>query len=111
LPEAQERGSSSAGYPISSIHSLVEAPLKYSPTIICQYFKGISSRKLREEFHDVIGQFIWKEGTLWARGCCIASVADKITTEVIREYIVNQKSEEKGIGQGNVLGQIQKTLL
>lgn len=72
------------------VHLLVEAPPRYSPAGIVQYFKGMSSKKLREEFLDVIKQFIWKEGTLWARGYYIASVADKITTEVIREYIKNQ---------------------
>lgn len=92
------------------VHLLVEAPPRYSPTTIVQHFKGISSKKLREEFLDVIKQFIWKKGTLWARGYYIASVADKITTEVIREYIATQKSEEKGIEQGNNLGQTQKTL-
>jgi hypothetical protein len=38
------------------------------------------------------------------------SVADKITTEVIREYTATQKSEEKGIEHGDSLGQTQKTL-
>jgi len=76
------------------IHLLVEAPPQYAPAKIAQYFKGISSRKLRQEFLDVIEQFIWKEGTLWATGYYIASVADRVTTEVVREYIANQKSEE-----------------
>lgn len=74
------------------IHLLVEAPPRYSPAGIVQYFKGMSSKRLREEFHDLIGKFIWKENTLWARGYYIASVADKVTTEVIREYIKNQNS-------------------
>jgi len=92
------------------VHLLVEAPPRYSPTTIVQHFKGISSKTLRKEFLDVIKQFIWKEGTLWARGYYIASVADKITTEVIREYIATQKSEEKSIEHGDSLGQTQKTL-
>jgi putative transposase len=72
------------------IHLLVESPPRYSPTTIVQYLKGISSKMLRDEFLDVIGQFIQKEGTLWARGYYIATVADQVTTEVIREYIKNQ---------------------
>ncbi len=82
------------------VHLLVEAPPQYSPTTIVKYFKGISSKKLRDEFLEVIKKFIWKEGTLWAKGYYIASVADKVTTEVIREYITNQKLEEKNIGLG-----------
>jgi putative transposase len=69
------------------IHLLVEAPPRYSPAGIVQCFKGMSSKRLREEFHDLISKFIWKENTLWAPGYYIASVADKVTTEVIREYM------------------------
>jgi putative transposase len=76
------------------VHLLIEAPPRYSPTTIVQYFKGISSKKLREEFLPIIEQFIWKEGTLWARGYYIASVADSVTTEVIKEYIDSQKPKE-----------------
>jgi putative transposase len=36
------------------IHMLVEAPPKYAPAKIVQLFKGISSRRLRQEFLDVI---------------------------------------------------------
>ncbi len=56
------------------IHMLVEAPPKYAPAKIVQIFKGISSRRLRQEFLDVIKKYIWKEGTLWAIGYYIGSV-------------------------------------
>jgi REP element-mobilizing transposase RayT len=62
--------------------------------MIVQIFKGISSRRIRQEFLDVIKQYIWKQGTLWATGYYIASVADRVTTEVVEEYIKNQKSKE-----------------
>jgi putative transposase len=75
------------------IHLLVEALPKYAPSKIVQIFKGISSRRMRQEFLDVIKQYIWKEGTLWAQGYYIASVADKVTTEIVQEYINNQKVE------------------
>lgn len=78
------------------VHVLVEAPTKYSPAQIVGYFKGISSRMLRQDFPNQIKRCIWKEGTLWARGYYIASVADNVTTEVVKEYINNQKFEEKG---------------
>ena len=74
------------------IHLLVEVPPKYSPAQIVQYFKGISSRLMRQEFLEEIKRYIWKDGTLWARGYYIASVADSATTEVIREYINSQKA-------------------
>jgi len=76
------------------IHILIEAPPKYAPAMIAQIFKGISSRRMRQEFLDVIKQHIWKEGTLWAQGYYIASLADGVTTGVVQEYIRNQKSEK-----------------
>ncbi len=60
---------------------------------IVQILKSISSRKIREEFLDIIQQHIWKEGTFLAAGYYIASVADGITAEVVQEYIRNQKTE------------------
>ncbi|HYX72724.1 MAG TPA: IS200/IS605 family transposase [Nitrososphaera sp.] len=76
------------------IHMLVEAPPKYAPAKIVQIFKGISSRRMRQEFLHIIKRYIWKEGTLWAIGYYIGSVGDGVTTELIKEYIKNQKSEE-----------------
>ncbi len=77
------------------IHMLVEVPPKYAPAKVVQIFKGISSRKLRQEFLDLIKRYIWKEGTLWAVGYYIGSVGDGVTTELIREYINNQKMAEE----------------
>jgi putative transposase len=75
------------------VHLLVETSPKYAPAMIVQIFKGISSRRMRQEFPEVIEKYIWKEGTLWATGYYIASVADGVTTEAIQEYIQNQKSK------------------
>ncbi len=77
------------------IHMLVEVPPKYAPAKVVQIFKGISSRRLRQEFLDLIKRYIWKEGTLWAVGYYISSVGDGVTTELIREYINNQKTAEE----------------
>ncbi len=49
------------------IHMLVESPPKYSPAEIVQFFKGISSRRIRQEFSDTLKRYIWKDGALWAR--------------------------------------------
>ncbi len=75
------------------VHMLIEAPPKYAPSKLAQIFKGISSRRMRQEFLDVIKRYIWKDGTLWAIGYYIGSVSDAVTTDLVREYINNQKSE------------------
>lgn len=74
------------------VHMLVEARPTDAPMRIVQILKSVSARKMREEFLSTIQQHIWKEGTLWATGYYIASVADGVTTEVIQEYIENQKT-------------------
>lgn len=76
------------------VHMLIDAPPKYAPSKIAQIFKGISSRRLRQEFLEVIKRYIWKEGTLWAVGYYIRSVGDNISMEIVREYIRNQKTEK-----------------
>ena len=75
------------------VHMLIEAPPKYAPSKLAQIFKGISSRRMRQEFLDIIKRYIWKDGTLWAIGYYIGSVSDAVTTDLVREYINNQKSE------------------
>jgi putative transposase len=73
------------------VHLLIEAPPKYAPSIIVGYLKGLSSKMLREEFLSEIRKYIWKENTLWARGYYIATLGDSVTTEIVQEYIENQK--------------------
>ena len=46
------------------VHMLIDAPPKYAPAKLAQLFKGISSRRMRQEFLDVIKKYVWKEGTL-----------------------------------------------
>ena len=72
------------------VHVLVEAPPKYSPSKIVQMFKGISSKKLREEFLPQLKPLIWKDGVFWAVGYYVASVSDGATSDVVREYINTQ---------------------
>ena len=81
------------------VHMLIEAPPKYAPSKIVQILKGISSRIIRQEFLQEIQKHIWKDGTLWATGYYIGSVSDKATTELVQEYIKNQKTVEKTFGE------------
>ncbi len=75
---------------LDHVHMLIEARPSDTPMKIVKILKGISSRRIREEFLDIIQQHIWREGTFWAEGYYIASVADGVTTEVVQEYIRNQ---------------------
>jgi len=74
--------------------SLIESPPTHSPTKIVRWLKGISSKKLREEFLPQLKQHIWKEGTLWATGYYVASVSDGATSDVVAEYIRTQRERQ-----------------
>lgn len=81
------------------VHILIEAPPTCSPTKIVGWLKGISSKKLREEFLPQLEQHIWKEGTLWATGYYVASVSDGATSDVVAEYIRTQKERQYKISK------------
>ncbi len=76
------------------IHLLLEAPAKYAPSQIAGIIKGLSSQRMRADFLPIIKRYISKNNTLWARGYYIASVADQVTTGVVKEYIKNQNKHE-----------------
>jgi putative transposase len=78
------------------IHLLLEAPAKYALSQIAGIIKGLSSQRMRADFLPIIKRYIWKDNTLWARGYYIASVADQVTTGVVKEYIKNQNKHEDG---------------
>jgi putative transposase len=80
------------------VHILVEAHPTHAPSYIAQVFKSISARKLRQEFSEAIKKHIWKEGSFWASGYYVVSVGDGITTEMVKEYIENQKDKPQNNG-------------
>jgi len=69
---------------VDHVHILVSCPPLLSPAKIIQYIKGVSSRKLQEEFSQ-LRQRYWGQH-LWARGYFCATVGS-VTQEQIQEYI------------------------
>ena len=72
------------------VHMLISSPLSLSPAQIAQYLKGVSSRKLQDEFPHLKKRY-WGQH-LWARGYFCASVGS-VTDEQIREYIASHEEE------------------
>ncbi len=72
------------------VHMLISCPLGLSPAQIAQYLKGVSSRKLQDEFPHLKKRY-WGQH-LWARGYFCASVGS-VTDEQIREYIARHEEE------------------
>ena len=69
------------------IHCFVSAPPKLSVTDIVKYLKGISGRKLFEQFPE-IRQKLWK-GQLWNHSYYVGTIGS-VSEENIRRYIEHQ---------------------
>ena len=69
------------------VHLFVSAPPKLSPSLIVQYLKGITGRKIYEKFPD-LRQKLWK-GELWNHSYYLETIGD-ISESTIRKYIEHQ---------------------
>ncbi len=75
------------------VHLFVSFPPSVSIAQAVKIFKGVSARRLNEEFPDM-DKRIWG-APVWARGYFASTVNDKTTSDTIRKYIKNQKKEGK----------------
>ncbi len=66
------------------VHLMVSAPPNLSPAQIAQFVKGVSSRKLQDEF-PLLKKRYWGQH-LWARGYFCSTVG-AVTEEQIKTYI------------------------
>jgi len=69
------------------IHCFITAPPKLSITNIVKYLKGISGRKLFEQFPE-IKQKLWK-GQLWNHSYYVETIGS-VSEENIKRYIEHQ---------------------
>ena len=72
------------------VHLFVSAPPKLSPSLIVQYLKGITGRRLYMQFPELKSQ-LWK-GELWNHSYYIETVGD-VSEETIRKYIEHQTKQ------------------
>jgi len=70
------------------VHLFIKTNPSSCPQWIVNQFKGYSSRKLREEYPELVR----KLPTLWTRSYYIESVGN-ISEETIKKYIENQKNK------------------
>ncbi len=68
------------------VHRFVSAPPKFSPAEIVRYFKGITSRRLKQEFVYLRRQYWGEHATLWAEGYYVGT-AGHVSPEIIKRYI------------------------
>ena len=72
------------------VHLFVSAPPKMSPSLLVQYLKGITGRKLYEKFPE-LRQRLWK-GELWNHSYYVETIGD-VSAETIRKYIEHQSKQ------------------
>ena len=72
---------------VDHVHMLVQLRPNVSVSRAVQFFKGGSSKVIREEFPD-LKEFLWGD-SLWADGYFSETVG-QVNMAVIREYIKNQ---------------------
>jgi putative transposase len=75
---------------VDHVHLLVACPPTLSPAKIVQSIKGVSSKKLQEEFSHLQKRY-WGQH-LWARGYFCATVGT-VTQEQIQEYIARHEEQ------------------
>jgi putative transposase len=74
------------------VHLLVSVPPYLSVSKLVQRMKGLTSRKLLQEDHNLNKAFWGRH--LWARGYFVASTGN-VTDEVIAKYIEEQEKMER----------------
>lgn len=70
------------------VHLLIDAAPNIQPSRLVNTLKTISSREIRKEFAEELGQHYWKP-VLWSRAYCIVS-AGGAPLSVLKQYIENQ---------------------
>jgi putative transposase len=73
------------------VHIMVVCPPHLAPSLVMQYIKGKSSRRLQTEFAHLRKRY-WGQH-LWARGYFCAS-SGTVTDEMIKAYIDGHTSRE-----------------
>ena len=70
------------------VHLFVSSPPKHAPSLLANWFKGISSRKYNHRYADNDGEKIE-----WARGY-YAGTAGNVSSETVENYIDRHKEAE-----------------
>ena len=70
------------------VHLFVSSPPKHSPSLLANWFKGISSRKYNHRHADHDGDKI-----RWARGY-YAGTAGHVSSDIVENYIDRHKEAE-----------------
>jgi putative transposase len=68
------------------VRLFVSAPPKFAPAQVVRFFKGITSRRLTQEFQQIRRAWWGPHATLWAEGYQVGT-AGHVSAETIKRYI------------------------
>lgn len=75
------------------IHLLVTYPPRIALSVLVNSLKGVSSRKLRQNFKVFQKEYWGEDVALWSRSYFVASVGGA-PLEILKEYIENQDTPD-----------------
>ena len=76
------------GFDENSVHMLMQAAPRYSPSRVMQIVKSITAREMFQHFPG-IKEELW-DGEFWSDGGYIGTVGEGPNAEIIRKYVKNQ---------------------
>ncbi len=79
------------------VHLFLSFPPKYSISAAVGLLKAVSAKEIREEFPEVRKQ-LWG-GEFWEDGYFVRTVGDKVTADVIKQYIRFHEAKKRGAEQ------------
>ena len=82
---------------IEHVHLLLSFPPRYSIGEVVRIIKSITARQLFREFPS-LKQRLWK-GEIWEDGYFARTVGDRMTREVVEQYIEHHRNLKQGPAQ------------
>jgi putative transposase len=79
------------GVEVDHVHIFLSVPPKYSPAKVVEVLKSISSKEVFKGFPELAKE-LWA-GEFWSDGYFVRTVGDKVTSDLIRQYIKYQHRE------------------
>ena len=76
------------------IHIFLSFPPHYSISWVVGLIKSVSSSVAQKRFPEFLQQLRLYKASLWERGFFVRTVGDKVTAEIIKNYIKHHHTDE-----------------
>ena len=81
------------------VHVFISFPPSYSIAKVVGMLKSISASVIYKEFPDINQELYLYKTTLWERGYFVRTVGDKVTAQLVKNYIKHHQEKETKIKQ------------